>query len=71
MKKDTRRGDRHLPGVSEQYKREHYDQVNVRLRKDSGITDGLEMMQRLTGMPKSEYIRDALVDRLKKDGYLP
>ena len=70
-KRDTRKGDRHRPGYMEAYKRETYTQVNVRLRKDSGIAEALELACRITGMPKSEYIRDALAERLQNDGYMP
>ena len=70
-KRDARKGDRHRPGYSEAYKRETYTQINVRLRKDSGIAEALELACQITGMPRSEYIRDALEDRLRDDGYLP
>ena len=71
MAKDMRKGDRHLPGYSDNYKRENYDLIQLRVRKDSGIMDALNLMNDLTGMPRSEYLRSALVDQLAKDGYMP
>lgn len=71
MAKDMRKGDRHLPGYSDNYKRENYDLIQLRVRKDSGIMDALDMMNRLTDMPKAEYIRNAVADRLQQDGYMP
>lgn len=70
MAKD-RRIDRHAPGYMEEYKRETYAQVNVRIRKDAGILEALELMNRVTGMPKAEYIRDAIEHQLMSDGYMP
>ena len=43
MAKD-RRIDRHAPGYMEEYKRETYAQVNVRIRKDAGILEALELL---------------------------
>ena len=71
VKKDTRHGDRHSPGYNLQFHRENYVQLNLKIRKDSGIIDALNLMTELTGMPKTEYIRDVLVDRLLEDGYMP
>ncbi len=70
MVKKNRNADRHTPGYMEEYKREKYTQVNVRIRKDSGILEALEIMNRVTGMPKAEYIRDAIEERLMDDGYM-
>ena len=70
-KKDIRRGDRHSPGYSDNYKRENYDLIQLRVRKDSGIMDALDLMCELTGMPRTEYLRNALQDRLMQDGYMP
>ena len=69
-KKDIRRGDRHSPGYSDN-KRENYDLIQLRVRKDSGIMDALDLMCELTGMPRTEYLRNALQDRLMQDGYMP
>lgn len=71
MAKDMRRGDRHSEGYSEKYKRENYDLIQLRVRKDSGIMDALDLMNELTGMPRSEYLRSALIDQLARDGYMP
>lgn len=67
----TRKGDRHKPGYMDAYKREIYTQVNVRFRKDSGILEALELANHLTGIPKAEYIRDSVEEKLIADGYMP
>lgn len=63
--------DRHKPGYMDSYKREVYTQVNVRIRKDSGILEGLEIASHVTGIPKAEYIRNAIEEALVNDGYMP
>lgn len=68
---ENRRKDRHSAGYVERFHKETYEQVNFRVRKDSGIIEALELASRMTGITKSGYIRDAVVDRLKDDGYMP
>ena len=71
MAKIARRGDRHSPEYNREFHRENYVQVNLKIRKDSGIIEALNLMTEVTGMPKTEYIRDAVQDRLREDGYMP
>lgn len=66
----TRKGDRHSPGYMDAYKKEVYHQMNVRIRKDSGILDALELAHKVTGMPKAEYIRVSIEEKLIADGYM-
>ena len=68
---ENRRKDRHTPGYSRNFDKENYDHINFKFRKDSGIMDALELACRMTGIGKNQYIRDAVVDRLIDDGYLP
>lgn len=67
--RDTRRGDRHKIGYNNEFNRENYVQLNFRVRKDSGIAEAL-MRVADAGISKNEYVRKAVVEQLRKDGYL-
>ena len=68
---ENRRKDRHSSEYARKFDVENYDHINFKFRKDSGIMDALELACRITGMGKNQYIRDAVVDRLIGDGYMP
>lgn len=67
----SRKKDRHTAEYSRNFDKVFYDHVNFKFRKDSGIMEALELACRITGMGKNQYIRDAVVDKLIDDGYMP
>lgn len=47
-----------------------YSQRGIKIRKDSGIPDALELMSEQTGMPVNSYIIACIREALIRDGYL-
>lgn len=68
---NPKRKDRHDSEYLRKFDKENYDHINFKFRKDSGIMDALILAQRMTGVAKNQYIRDAVFDRLVQDGYMP
>ena len=55
---------------SDAWKRENTIQKNVRLAKNSGIVAALKAASEENGIAESVYIRRAIEEKLKRDGYL-
>lgn len=55
---------------SDAWKRENTIQKNVRLAKNSGIVAALKAASEANGIAESVYIRRAIEEKLKRDGYL-
>ena len=51
------------------WKKENTVQYNVRFTSSSGIPDAMQRVNG-AGIPTKTYIREALVEKLRKDGYL-
>ena len=47
-----------------------YDRLPLKVRKDSGIRDGLEYAAQATGMSMTQYAANAIKEKLQRDGYL-
>lgn len=71
MAKNIRHGDRHRPGYSVNYVRNNYEQINIRVRKELGIREGLRIVTMRKKVSVSEYVSEAIMDRLALDGYIP
>lgn len=71
MAKDTRKGDRHRDGYTQEFNQANYVQLNLRVRKDSGIAQAIDKVCERTGMSRNEYIRKCVVQDLVQCGYLP
>ena len=65
-----KRKDRHRPGYIEKFNTETYDNIRIRVRKDSGIREALSKVAE-SGMSINSYVLDATVRKLKADGYMP
>lgn len=55
---------------SDAWKRENTIQKNVRLVRSSGIVAALKAASEAEGVAESVYIRRAIEEKLKRDGYL-
>ena len=55
---------------SDAWKKENTIQKNVRLTKNSGIVEALKTASAATGVAESVYIRQAIEEKLLRDGYL-
>lgn len=47
-----------------------YKQVTMKIRKDSGIYEALKKYEEDTGIAPATYAQNALIEKLKHDGYL-
>lgn len=70
MKKTLKpRADRHREGYTEEYNKATYEQIHLRVRKDSGLPEALEKAVQ-AGYSKNDYITEALRFRLIVDEFL-
>lgn len=53
------------------YERANYEPVMLRVKGDSNIAESISLAVRGSGETKTEYVRNALVQKLAKDGFLP
>lgn len=56
---------------NDRWKREHTKLIQLRISYASGIPDILEKAQSETGLTPTRYMRKALINELKRDGYMP
>ena len=61
--------DRHRPGYLEAFNAETYDNLRIRVRKDSGIRDALKKVSE-GGESINGYVTDAITQKLIADGYM-
>lgn len=47
-----------------------YKQVTMKIRRDSGIYEAMLECEKQTGIAPATYAQAALVEKLRKDGYL-
>lgn len=59
--------DRHKPGSIDAYNAVTYDNVRLRVRKDSGIKQAIEDMAKHKNVSMQQYIIDAVVKQLQAD----
>lgn len=63
----TRHGDRHRPGYTTSYQKEVYDDLRIRVRKDSGIKEAIQEASARNHMSVNEYVIQAIVMKLEID----
>ena len=56
---------------NDRWKREHTKLIQLRIGYASGIPEILEKVQIKTGLTPTRYMRKALINELKRDGYMP
>ena len=61
--------DRHRPGYLEEFNAETYDNLRIRVRKDSGIRDALQEVLK-DGESINNYVTTAIIQKLVTDGYM-
>ena len=66
-----KRKDRHRPGYTDEFNRQTYTQINCRVRKDSGIAEGVRIVANAKRMSVNEYVQTAIENQLSFDGYIP
>lgn len=47
-----------------------YKQITMKIRKDSGILEAVSECEEKTGIAPSTYAQNALIEKLRRDGYL-
>lgn len=47
----------------------HYDRFSVKVRKDSGLMEKMNAAANKAGVSKNKYVVDAVVAKLRADGY--
>lgn len=52
------------------WKRENTKLYQIRIANSSGVPDALEKMTADTGISATEYLREALLEKLDFDGYI-
>ena len=52
------------------WKRDNTRCVQLRFANSSGIPQALDIMTEQTGMSASQYMRNALLDKLESDGFI-
>ena len=52
------------------FQKETYARIVVKIRKDSEEWDAVEECKAHTGIPSATYVHTALIEKLRKDGYL-
>ena len=52
------------------WKRENTRLIQIRIANSSGVPDALDIMTSITGKPASQYMREALLEKLAADGYI-
>ena len=67
---ENRKGNRHKPGYVDRYNAEMYDNIRIRVRKDSGIRDALQKVAE-SGQSINGYVLSATEAKLIADGYMP
>ena len=65
------KSDRHKPGYIYGYQRETYDDIRIRVRKDSDIKNAIRIFAMRKNMSINEYVLDAIQNQLAFDGYIP
>ena len=63
--------DRHRKGYATEHQKVIYDTLNLRVRKDSGLKNAIRIFAMRKGMSANEYIKEAVVNQLAFDGYIP
>lgn len=56
------------PEYIAKWRRDNVTQVQVKIRKDSGIVSALETACKVTGKSRNAYIIDAIRNALQRDG---
>lgn len=71
MKKTSKpiAADRHRAGYTKEFNKATYEQIHLRVRKDSGLPEALERAVQ-AGYSKNDYITEALRFRLVCDEFL-
>ena len=55
---------------NDEWKKANTVQKNVRLTRNSGIIEALKTASEKAEVSESMYIRNALIEKLRRDGYL-
>ena len=55
---------------NQKWKNEHTKIYNIRVTDSSGIIEAMEKMTEETGMSAPQYIREALLEKLDRDGFI-
>ena len=49
----------------------HYKQITMKIRRESGIIEALEVVENTIGIAPATYAQNALREKLIRDGYDP
>ena len=63
--------DRHKPGYIADFQKGTYDDLRIRVRKDSGLKNAIRIFAMRKHMSVNEYVIDAVQNQLAFDGYIP
>ena len=55
---------------NDEWKKANTIRINVRLTKNSGLVEALKTASEKAEISESMYIRNALIEKLRRDGYL-
>lgn len=55
---------------NQEYKEENSIRCTLRFYKTTGVPDALKAMEEKTGMVWTTYVKQAVVESLKRDGFL-
>ena len=56
---------------TDDWKKENTTQYNIRVTKSSGIPEAIEEACKKSQKTATQYIREALCEKLQREGYLP
>ena len=66
---EAKQKDRHRPGYIENYNTEKYDNIRIRVRKDSGMRNALQKAAE-DGHSINGYVLSATLKQVIADGYI-
>ena len=63
------RNNRHRPGYIDEFNSKTYDNIRIRVRKDSGVREALQKVAE-SGISINGYVLEATMRKLIADGYM-
>ena len=59
-----------IASSNQKWKNEHTKIYNIRVTDSSGVIEAIEKMTEETGISAPQYIRQALLEKLDRDGFI-